>query len=178
MPHLRSYKKSVKLYLGKQAHHRVRGGEQTQLCVGLNDRACRTLFQAQISRALRPVTLSLLSGWSCATKQRECLKKESHLNRQSRCFHQIASCAVCAVCNPQKQSLRSAGSMKTRKNAEVTKSYHCHCKTVAHCHLQHPEEERALQSRALCSLKQHSTETTNSFRGGGYLHFTKASAIS
>lgn len=40
--------------------------------------------------------------------------------------------------------------------------------------LQHSEKEKALQSRALCSLIRHSTGTQSCFRGGGYLYSATA----
>ena len=49
----------VTLYLRKQAYYRARGGEWVQLLAEPYFYVCRTLFQAPMSRALYPVTLSL-----------------------------------------------------------------------------------------------------------------------
>ena len=55
----RSTAKSVRMYLRKQTHYRARGGEWVQQSAEPYCYVCRMLFQAQMSRALNPVNLSL-----------------------------------------------------------------------------------------------------------------------
>ena len=79
-----------------------------------------------------------------------CRKEENHQNQQSRSLHQTFARPVCAQCNSFEKQSRSPHSLpQSQKAARSQERDYRYRSDVIDCHLQHPQEERAVQCRTL-----------------------------
>lgn len=120
---------------------------------------------------------SLLLGWSYAAEQRECRKEKDNAHQQSRGIHQTASCPVCPMrYSQEKQSRDSQPIPESEETARSQEGDYCDCTYALDCDLQHHQEEREVQSRAL-PQGRYSSEESRGFCKRSHLYLAETGVL-